>query len=653
MEIVNRYQKLNLKTKLLFFSLFGAFLISGVLSVIFLWIAGNSTEENIKSQMKNIRETKSKQITSYFESKKTDLLTLSTSYDVTIALEEFTDSYKKLYGNVGRKRAETYLKEKYISQNPNKIGEKDKLDDALDGSNYSSIHKKYQPYFRSYIKQKLYYDLFLVDLDGNIVYTVFKELDYGTNLVSGEYQNTNIARLFKTAKALFPNQVEFIDFEGYAPSYGEPASFIASPVFKNGRMIGVVMAQMPIDEINEVMKDDFLGKKGSIYLIGKDNLFRTADHRYPNEGYILKKQNNSKLIAPAFTGEVGVTREIDYRGEDTFVSYGKINILGTEYVILAEYEVDEALRSLTEMKIKVLFGFAIVMAILLVLTYLMAIGISKPILEAVSILSSSTREIAATVEQQEKTAQMQSASVNQTSTTMAELSSSAKHTAEQSANVSSKSRDAEESARIGKQKVNEMVGSMVDLKDKVTVISDQILQLSEKNSQIGNIIGLVSDIANQTNMLALNAAVEAARAGEYGKGFAVVAGEIRKLADESKRSADKIQGILTEIRRATDSTVMAAEEGNKKVLRSMDLGEDVVRSFQSVFDSISLVFTSTEQISLNVKQQSTAIGEVVQAMNNLNHGSRETATGITQTKVGINQVNEATMSLKSIVEGKK
>jgi methyl-accepting chemotaxis protein len=257
------------------------------------------------------------------------------------------------------------------------------------------------------------------------------------------------------------------------------------------------------------------------------------------------------------------------------------------------------------------------------------------------------------VEQQEKTAQMQSASVNETSTTMAELSASAKHTAEQSANVSSKSREAEESARVGKERVSEMVGSMAELRNKVSIISDQILQLSEKNNQIGGIIGLVSDIANQTNMLALNAAVEAARAGEYGKGFAVVASEIRKLADESKRSADKIQGILTEIRRATDSTVMAAEEGNKRVELSANLGEDVVRAFQAVFDSISLVYTSTEQISLNVKQQSTAISEVVQAMNNLNHGSRETATGITQTKVGIKQVDDATISLKQIVEGKK
>ncbi len=231
-----------------------------------------------------------------------------------------------------------------------------------------------------------------MDLEGNLIYTVFKELDYATNLLSGDYQNTNIARLYRDVRNYSRGQFGFIDFEGYAPSNGDPASFIGTPVFKGDRLIGVLLAQLPIDEINSVMKDDFLGTNGAIYLIGKDSFFRTADHRYPNEGYILKKKNDSKLLGQALVGETGVTRELDYRGVETFVSYGKISIYGTDFVILAEYDVDAALKSLTEMKWKVFFGFSIVMIVLLVLTYLIANGISRPILEAVSILSSSTRE---------------------------------------------------------------------------------------------------------------------------------------------------------------------------------------------------------------------------------------------------------------------
>src|SRR6185295_5640534 len=91
------------------------------------------------------------------------------------------------------------------------------------------------------------------------------------------------------------------------------------------------------------------------------------------------------------------------------------------------------------------------------------------------------------------------------------------------------------------------IDGMSDLKDKVTAIAAQILKLSEQTSQIGGITDLVSDLASQTNMLALNAAVEAARAGEHGKGFAVVSAEIRKLADQSRKAAERINTLVADV----------------------------------------------------------------------------------------------------------
>ena len=106
---------------------------------------------------------------------------------------------------------------------------------------------------------------------------------------------------------------------------------------------------------------------------------------------------------------------------------------------------------------------------------------------------------------------------------------------------------------------------MLILRQKIQMIAELILELSEHSQQIGNTISVVDDIAEQTNMLALNAAVEAARAGEHGKGFAVVAGEIRKLADESKQAITKITSLTSNIQYTTNSTVMATEEGSKEI----------------------------------------------------------------------------------------
>jgi len=173
------------------------------------------------------------------------------------------------------------------------------------------------------------------------------------------------------------------------------------------------------------------------------------------------------------------------------------------------------------------------------------------------------------------------------------------------------------------------LGGMASLKTKVEAIAEQILHLSEQTGQIGNITNLVSDLANQTNMLALNAAVEAARAGDHGRGFAVVAGEIRKLADQSKKSAERINALVGEIQKATNATVMATEEGTKTVEEGIRQAQATAEAFNNLAGAISGAFESVQQISLNVRQQATAIGQVAQAMEALNAGAKETAAGIT------------------------
>jgi len=145
----------------------------------------------------------------------------------------------------------------------------------------------------------------------------------------------------------------------------------------------------------------------------------------------------------------------------------------------------------------------------------------------------------------------------------------------------------------------------------------------------------VSDLANQTNMLALNAAVEASRAGEQGKGFAVIATEVRKLADQSRKSADRIGTLVADIQNATNSTVMVTDEGTK-----------TVESLVAAVNSISL---NNQQISLTSKQQAIAIQQVVDAMIAINQGASQTASGIGQTRVSTRQLSEAALALKSVV----
>jgi methyl-accepting chemotaxis protein len=648
------FEKFSLKSKLLFFALSIVIFVAGLLSLTFLYFAKQAIVTDLQSQMQSIRENKRKQILTYFSNKQADVFSLSSSSDVRTAFIDFRASFRNLNRIDGNKSVTAYLQQKYIYENTFSAEKRSEFFTANDNTDYGRLHTKYHRYFKKYIHDKSFYDLFVIDIDGNIVYTVTKELDFATNLEVGQYKDSNLGKVFRKARdSRDTTAVSYVDFEKYAPSNNEPAAFVASPILINGKVEGVLALQMPTDQINSAMYDDYLGNYGSVYLVGSDFLFRSNDQRMPNENFILKERNDTPAVRESLDRKSGVREEINYRGDSVFVAFTYIELLGSTYALIAEMKTEYALKPLEDLIQNVIVTFLIMVMVISFVTYFVAKNISAPILRAISILSSSTRQIVTTIEEQEKTAQMQSASVNQTSTTMAELGSSAKHTAEQSDLVALKSREAQETAIEGSRKVEEMVHSMEELRSKVDIISEQILELSEKNNQIGNIIGLVSDLANQTNMLALNAAVEAARAGEYGKGFAVVAGEIRKLADESKRSADKIQEILFEIKKATDSTVMATEEGNKKVQNSVSLGNQVVKAFDGLFVVINSVFTSTEQITLNVKQQSIAINEVVQAVNSLNRGSQETAIGISQTKEGIRQVKDATISMQKLVDGRQ
>ncbi|MGB0562827.1 MAG: methyl-accepting chemotaxis protein [Spirulinaceae cyanobacterium] len=266
-----------------------------------------------------------------------------------------------------------------------------------------------------------------------------------------------------------------------------------------------------------------------------------------------------------------------------------------------------------------------------------------------STLAAATSQIAATVEQQERTITQQAASVNETTTTMDELGASSRQSAQQADAASDAAQQALQLADHGTQTVDQALEGMTTLKTKVGAIAAQILHLSEQTGQIGNISQLVSDLANQTNMLALNAAVEAVRAGEHGKGFSVVAAEIRKLADQSKQSAQKINDLVTDIQGAINSTVMVTDEGTKTADASALVTQSTAETFGTMANALNNVVLNNQQISLNIKQQATAISQVVEAMNTINQGARETTNGIRQTKVGTQQLREMAAYLKAVV----
>ncbi|MGF1696431.1 methyl-accepting chemotaxis protein [Vibrio kyushuensis] len=308
----------------------------------------------------------------------------------------------------------TALQARYIAVNPNGLGNKHELQADSLGNQYDELHGKYHPGIKHYLEAFGYYDIFLVDLEGNVVYSVFKELDFATNLQKGPYRGSGIAKAFNSAVRMGESQFHLEDFAPYYPSYEAAASFIATPVFSNGNKVGVVIFQMPVDVINAIMTFDEnwsyagLGDSGETYLIGQDGLLRSQSRfliEAPNDyfsalsragvsqnlidqikdkGSAIGRQSVQTTTAKrALQGQSGIEVLADYRGVMVFSAYAPINAAGMQWGILTEIDEQEALQDVAtlvnSMLITVLIAIVVIVAISIALSYLVGSGISKPI----------------------------------------------------------------------------------------------------------------------------------------------------------------------------------------------------------------------------------------------------------------------------------
>ncbi|MFH0702869.1 MAG: methyl-accepting chemotaxis protein [bacterium] len=277
--------------------------------------------------------------------------------------------------------------------------------------------------------------------------------------------------------------------------------------------------------------------------------------------------------------------------------------------------------------------------------------ISSPLNKAVNHTNSTSNEIIESTSKQEIIISKHLELLKNAENTIEKLSSFSQQTKISAQKVAEKSQEALIMSSKGQEAVKANIEKMRTLKQKIEIISESSLELSEQTQQIGSTIGIIEDITEQTNMLALNAAVEAARAGEHGKGFAVVASEIRKLADESKQATTKIASLIRNIQQSTNSTVMATEEGTKEIESGVDLAHQIVRSIDALQNTINETVNAVEGIVNASNNQSISMNEVSEVINSINQGMIESAKNIKQNLLMLQSLINVSNSLKEIVIG--
>lgn len=442
---------INAKLTLAFFVIaFSSITIIGFLSY---FKGKKSLEEESFNRLTAVREMKAAQIEDYFAQIANQIVTFSEDHTIIEAMQEFrkgvsqletdlnyTESdiqsldfrLKKYYESefiprlrrnidkevetdqfIPKKLTERILQDLYISGNENPVGDKHFLSDAGDSSAYSKAHHVYHPLIRSYLEKFGYYDIFLVDHEsGQVVYSVYKEVDFGTSLLDGPYANTNLAEAFKQARqADNKDFVRLVDFESYHPSYNAPAAFIASPVFTDeGERLGVLIFQMPINRINDIMTNRHewanvgLGASGETYIVSEDFTLRNQ-----SRFFIEDRENYLKMIREIGTPESTVTKienfestiglqEVktegteaalsgktdtrifnDYRGVPVLSSYKPLNIPDVHWVIMSEIDRDEAFAHVYDLRKNMLVVFVGLLIAILFASVFISKKISKPI----------------------------------------------------------------------------------------------------------------------------------------------------------------------------------------------------------------------------------------------------------------------------------
>lgn len=298
---------------------------------------------------------------------------------------------------------------------------------------------------------------------------------------------------------------------------------------------------------------------------------------------------------------------------------------------LLKQRADEVEAASSGAKSTIIYGTIFCLLFVTAAGFLITRSLSGQIGAAVRHVQSSSAELQSAANQQASGAKESATAMTEITTTISELLATSRQIAESAQRVAHVAEETSTAARAGDTTVQRSHDSVNSVKRQVDLIVTHMLDLGKKSQQIGGILEIINELAEQTNILAINATIEASGAGDAGKRFAVVADEIRKLADRVGGSTKEIRVLIEEIRAAVNTTVMATEGGSKAV----DLGArqfvEVTAALKQITDLLGTTTAAAREIELSTKQQATAVEQVNVAVSNVAKAAKETEVSSSQT----------------------
>jgi methyl-accepting chemotaxis protein len=578
----------------------------------------------------------------------------------------------------------------WIWQNPHPLGKKHLLD-RLDGddSGYAQAHGELHPHFRRLVERVGYYDVFLVDLDGTVVYSVFKELDFATSLRTGAHADSDLGKVVQQALQAAAGSICASDFHRYAPSYEAAAAFAAAPVFAGEQRIGAVAVQLPLDRISRVMgQTGGLGSTGEAFLVGADHRMRSDSRRDPTHLSVQASFRDpsrglvrNDAVERALAGKDSVGAYQNHLDREVHGACAGVEFLGQRWAMCVEQEAEEALaaaralardgqaRQSAFVQLGALVCAAIAAATAAAGWWLarrlaaparaganalaaVATGDLRPRLQTTSqdelgamskslnlaldalgqTLAQAQRGITgidATTGDLRSCSQSLADSASQTAASLEEMRATIAEIVQLSSTTAGETTAANQLAQQAQ-------ASVVTGRAATDRMARTMQEAQEAAAAVTSVLSTIDSIAFQTNLLALNAAVEAARAGDAGRGFAVVAEEVRNLA---QRSAGAAKETAERIRASTERT---------------NAGAQAVQEVLASFAAIDAAQQKVSGLIANVQQATHAesghLQTVDQAVARIDAMTQTNASAAEQLTASVATTQEQTTAMRRAME---
>jgi methyl-accepting chemotaxis protein len=672
----------------------------------------NSAVSSVRNQMSTLAADRSAAIQTLMTGVQSDLATLAASPSASEALVEFSGAWAELGGE-----APGFLTDAYISLNPHETGQKHLLDRAEGSEAYHGVHAHYHPGLRTLIETKGYYDAFLISPAGDIVYSVFKELDYATNLLSGRYKASGLGDLFKRALASDNGEIVFDDMRPYEPSFGAAAAFIATKVIgQDGAFLGVAALQIPVGMLGEIVNNaDGIGSTTEIFIAGRDNLARTTS-RFEGGYQVLGELPEAGHIAAALAGKSGFFEQAKgLKGQDVIAYSRPLDLGFANWALVAEQDLDEVMAPVRQKgSMLLLIGMAIV-AGASVCGWLFARTITRPL----DRICSSMKAVSSGELETEVTEAARGDEIGQIGQTLVSMQEDLK-----------KARGAEDARALQQQQQAHVVETLsagllrlsqgdfstpiaeafdpgheklrADFNKTVETLSNAVAQVVEASASIRRRAGEISlssdDLSGRTESQAatleetaaaleqMTVSVKSAAEGtqsvrdtmEETRGAAESSGQVVQDAvtamteiEQSSAQIGQIIGVIDDIAFQTNLLALnagveaarAGEAGRGFAVVASEVRALAQRSSEAAMDIKTLISGSSAQVSKGVDLVGRA-GEALQGIvervshistlvNNIAESASEQSSGLSEINVGAVQLDKMTQQNAAMVEEAK